>query len=203
MTATSVVTALAYTGTARVSRTRRSTTGCPSWARWACRSWPLVFNVGLIIGGLCFAVFMAILGWSDAAHALAWLYALIGVVAGIAGMFVGIFPMNRPRSAWHRRAEFLHPWLDLRRPGVARLLPPARAAFPALAARPSASSPWRAFIALPDRPTCRYLFGEGLGAPTDRPDVWIVPDPRVARPRSASSVGHSGRRRSTWWRARA
>ena len=92
MTATSVVTALAYTGSKGQPYSPLN-----HWVselgEVGVSELAAVFNVGLIVGGLCFAVFMAILGWTSGG-ALAWLYAPIGVLAGIAGMFVGVFPMN-------------------------------------------------------------------------------------------------------------
>ncbi len=53
-----------------------------------------VFNVGLMVGGACFVVLMIGLGWLRGGR-LARLYVGVGVVAGIAGLFVGIFPMNQ------------------------------------------------------------------------------------------------------------
>lgn len=53
-----------------------------------------VFNVGLMVGGACFVVLMAGLGWLRGGR-LAVLYASIGMVSGIAGFFVGVFPMNK------------------------------------------------------------------------------------------------------------
>jgi hypothetical membrane protein len=52
-----------------------------------------VFNLGLIVGGVCFAVFMSGL----AASRPGWLRLLaggVGVVAGFGGALVGVFPMN-------------------------------------------------------------------------------------------------------------
>jgi hypothetical membrane protein len=54
----------------------------------------IVFNVGLIVGGACLAIFMAALGAAREGR-LRWLYVPIGVVAGVAGMLVGVFPMNQ------------------------------------------------------------------------------------------------------------
>lgn len=53
-----------------------------------------VFNIGLIVGGLCNALFLVGLslrfsGW------FRLLYGLIGLVAGLSGGLVGVFPMNR------------------------------------------------------------------------------------------------------------
>jgi hypothetical protein len=60
-----------------------------------------VFNVGLVVGGLAYALFMLAFattrrGW------LPWLAAVVGVIAGLAGSFVGVFPMDPPTIGIHR-----------------------------------------------------------------------------------------------------
>jgi hypothetical membrane protein len=52
-----------------------------------------LFNVGLIVSGLCLAIFLAALGRLRGGK-LGWSYAVIGVIAGVGGAFVGVFPMN-------------------------------------------------------------------------------------------------------------
>lgn len=52
-----------------------------------------VFNIALRIGGACFVVFMFGLAVTRSG-ALRYLYGLTGVIAGIGGAFVGVFPMN-------------------------------------------------------------------------------------------------------------
>lgn len=52
-----------------------------------------VFNVGLIVGGVCFAVFMSGFAASRP-RSLRLLAGGVGVVAGIGGSFVGVFPMD-------------------------------------------------------------------------------------------------------------
>lgn len=53
----------------------------------------LLFNAGLMVGGLCFAVFMVGLA-ARRAGALGSALGLLGAVAGAAGVMVGIFPIN-------------------------------------------------------------------------------------------------------------
>ena len=53
-----------------------------------------LFNVGLIIGGVSFALFMVALAASRRT-ALAVIAAVVGIVAGLAGSLVGVFPMNQ------------------------------------------------------------------------------------------------------------
>jgi hypothetical membrane protein len=52
-----------------------------------------VFNIGLILGGACIAVYMlgvalTMRGW------MRWLFGGIGVLTGLSGVLVGIFPIN-------------------------------------------------------------------------------------------------------------
>ena len=88
----SVVTALAYTGSKGQSYSPLnhyvSELGQLSVSRLA-----VVFNTSLIVGGVCFVVF--ILGLAAAGQGwLRYLYGLVGVIAGIGGAFVGVFPMD-------------------------------------------------------------------------------------------------------------
>lgn len=53
----------------------------------------VVFNAALVVGGACFALFMLGLG---VAH-VGWLpnlYGVLGVLAGVGGALVGVFPMD-------------------------------------------------------------------------------------------------------------
>jgi hypothetical membrane protein len=53
----------------------------------------LVFNVGLFVGGLALALFFFALGRMRHSR-LANIYVLVGVIAGVSGALVGVFPMN-------------------------------------------------------------------------------------------------------------
>jgi hypothetical membrane protein len=53
----------------------------------------LLFNIGLVIGGLALALFIAALGTLRRTR-LARFYVPIGVIAGASGALVGVFPMN-------------------------------------------------------------------------------------------------------------
>jgi hypothetical membrane protein len=88
----SVVTALAYTGSKGQAYSPLnhfvSELGQVSVSRLA-----VVFNTSLIVGGVCFVVFM--IGLTGAGQGpLRWLYGTLGVIAGIGGAFVGVFPMD-------------------------------------------------------------------------------------------------------------
>jgi hypothetical membrane protein len=89
---TAVVTALVYTGTAGEGFSPVnhwvSELGEMSVSRLA-----IVFNAGLFVSGICFAIFMSALAVERRSR-LAWLYGPIGIVAGIGGAFVGVFPMD-------------------------------------------------------------------------------------------------------------
>lgn len=52
-----------------------------------------VFNASLIIGGVCFVLFMLGLAATRGGR-LRFAYGATGVIAGIGGAFVGVFPMN-------------------------------------------------------------------------------------------------------------
>jgi hypothetical membrane protein len=52
-----------------------------------------VFNLSLIVGGICFALFMSGLAASRPGR-LRLVASAVGVVAGVGGSFVGIFPMD-------------------------------------------------------------------------------------------------------------
>jgi hypothetical membrane protein len=56
-----------------------------------------VFNTGLIVGGVCFAVFMSGFAASRPGS-LRLLAGGVGIVAGIGGSFVGVFPMDYVRQ---------------------------------------------------------------------------------------------------------
>ncbi len=52
-----------------------------------------VFNLGLIVGAPCLGIFLLGLAWSLEGWSR-YLFAVISIVAGIAGMLVGVFPMD-------------------------------------------------------------------------------------------------------------
>jgi hypothetical membrane protein len=99
ITIASVVTALVYTGTAGEPYSPLdhwvSELGQTSVSRAA----PL-FNAGLVVAGACFVVFVAGLAMAvPGRFRIVW--AATGVVAGVAGALVGVFPMDdlRPHAA--------------------------------------------------------------------------------------------------------
>jgi hypothetical membrane protein len=88
----SVVTALAYTGSKGQPYSPLnhfvSELGELAVSRLA-----VVFNLSLIVGGVCFVVFM--IGLAAAGQGvLRVLSGVVGVIAGVGGAFVGVFPMD-------------------------------------------------------------------------------------------------------------
>lgn len=157
-----------------------------------------VFNIGLIAGGILFAVFMVALGTARRTP-LAWLAAAIGVVAGIAGMFVGIYPMNQ--LDLHGIAAltfFTLGWIAV---GIASLDFVRRrdARFPRWLALIGALTvaAFAGFLAV----LFPLLGGDGLAAPEVRPEIWIVPILEWAV--IIGILVWTFATSLTWWRARS
>ena len=88
----SVITALVYTGSQGepysplnhwVSELGQTSVSQAAW----------LFNLGLIVAGLCFAVFMALFAASTTGS-LRYLWGSLGIVGGVSGALVGVFPMD-------------------------------------------------------------------------------------------------------------
>jgi hypothetical membrane protein len=132
----------------------------------------IVFNFGLVIGGILFAIFM--IGLAAARSGLLRLvYGALGVVAGIAGALVGIFPMNNLDA--HGKAAltfFVLGWVVV---GLASIdfLRDRDPRFPWWLAIIGALTvaAFLGFLVV----LAPLLGGDGLAAPESRPDVWIVP----------------------------
>ena len=133
-----------------------------------------VFNGSLVIGGLLFAVFMFGLALTRTSR-LRVFYGMLGVVAGIAGTGVGIFPMNDlDRHAIVALTFFNLGWIAV---GLASL---------DFALHPDARFPrWLsvlggvtvvAFVSFLVSLFTEGLIGDrGLAAPDVRASFWIVP----------------------------
>jgi hypothetical membrane protein len=130
-----------------------------------------VFNAGLVIGGACFVAFHVGLargttGW------LRFVIAVFGVVSGVAGALVGVFPMNRIDI--HRLVAltfFLTGWIG---PALLalRLLPGARDGLPRWLAIPgfAAAVAFLAFLAVVFAPHDT----SSLAVPDERPAFWLA-----------------------------
>ena len=133
-----------------------------------------VFNLGLVIGGAGFVVFMIMLAASTPGP-LRYGYGVLGAVAGVAGLLVGVFPMNHPVQ--HRLAALTFFDLGWIAVGLASLDFVRRAdpRFPRRLAVVGALTV-AAFIAF-----LAALFSpappnhELLAVPQARPAVWDVP----------------------------
>jgi hypothetical membrane protein len=131
-----------------------------------------LFNVGLMVGGVGFVVFM--LGLLSARRSrLAWLYVPIGVLTGVAGFLVGVFPMNHVEQHGVAALGFFSlGWVPVALASIDFYRRPA-ARFPRwlsiIAALTVAA--FVGFLAV-----LGFLLGsDGLAAPAVRPSFWIVP----------------------------
>ncbi|MCA9906298.1 MAG: DUF998 domain-containing protein [Anaerolineae bacterium] len=129
-----------------------------------------VFNTGLIIGGIFLVIFLVGLatllkGW------FRYLFALIGLVSGVSGMLVGVFPMNNLEMHTQVALTFFNTgWIMV---GVFSLY--------ILLVRPPLFPLWLiipgvitvvSFIVFLN--SIDGLTSEALAAPTDRVAVWNV-----------------------------
>jgi hypothetical membrane protein len=131
-----------------------------------------VFNAGLIIGGACFVVFMLGLGWLRQSR-LGWTYAAIGAIAGVAGAFVGIYPMNNLDLHGIAALTFFDlGWIAVGLASIDFVRTPDER-FPRWLAVIGGLTviAFVGFLAV----LLPLLSGAGLAAPDVRPDVWIVP----------------------------
>jgi hypothetical membrane protein len=173
LTVASVVTAFVYTGTNGEPYSPLdhwvSELGQTSVSQAAA-----VFNVGLVVGGICFALFVAGLAASLAGR-LRYAWGTTGVVAGIAGAFVGVFPMDHlgPHSI-AAMTFFVLGWLTV-----------ALASIDFVRRRDPRFPRWLAVIGALAT-VCFVLFmaalftdpvvgDDALAAPRMRPDVWLAP----------------------------
>jgi hypothetical membrane protein len=131
------------------------------------------FNLSVIAGGLCFAVFMSGL----AASRPGWLRVAaggVGIVAGVAGSFVGVFPMDD--IGRHTRAAmtfFNLGWIAVGLASLDFVVRPDRR-FP----RPLAIvglATVAAFIGFLREVRMSTTPDAALDGPVIRPDVWALP----------------------------
>lgn len=173
MTVGSVVTALVYQGSDRESYS--------PFNHWVSELGEIgvselatVFNVGLVVGGLMFAVFMAGLAITRTGP-LRVVFGIVGVIAGLAGTGVGLFPMNDlSRHAPVALTFFNLGWIAV---GLASLdfvfRPDPR--FPRWLTAIGAATVV-AFVAfLITLRTEGLMADDGLASPAIRRSFWIVP----------------------------
>jgi hypothetical membrane protein len=132
----------------------------------------LLFNFALIVGGALFVVFMVALA-ATRDGLLRYSYGAFGVVAGIGGLFVGVFPMNNLDLHGIAALTFFNlGWLAVGLASIDFLRQPDRR-FPRwlVIIGGLTVAAFVAFLAV----LLPLLSGDGLAAPDVRPDVWIVP----------------------------
>jgi hypothetical membrane protein len=172
MTAASVAAAMAYTGTEGEPYSPLN-----HWVselgELGVSELAVVFNVGLVAGGLGFAAFMAGLAL-DARDRLRWVYGPIGVIAGIAGALVGVFPMNlREIHGLVALTFFNLGWIAV-----------ATASVPLVVGHDRRFPRWLALLGglaivaflafLYEFRVDPIVLQSALGAPVERPDVWLA-----------------------------
>jgi hypothetical membrane protein len=173
LTLGSVVTALRYTGTEGEPYSTFSHWVSELGERGVSTLAP-VFNLGLVIGGLLFAVFMVGLAVTGTGR-LRYVYGVLGVAAGVAGTGVGIFPMNElDKHALVALTFFNLGWIVV---GLASIdfvrHPDPR--FPRWLAAIGAATVVAFVGFLVSLQTEGLLAGDGLAAPDERRAFWIVP----------------------------
>ena len=132
-----------------------------------------VFNVSLMIGGLLFALFMVLLAMSRRG-VLRYAYGALGLIAGVAGFFVGVFPMNHLEQHSTAALTFFNlGWISVGLASLDIVLKPDPR-FPRWLAIIGALTVV-AFVGFLVSVQVDPLVGEDmLGAPENRPDFWIV-----------------------------
>ena len=132
-----------------------------------------VFNTGLIVGGVCFAVFMSGFAASRPGS-LRLLAGGIGVIAGIGGSFVGVFPMDFVRQHGLAAMTFFNlGWIAVGLASLDFVVRPDRR-FP----RPLAVlglATVAAFIGFLREVRATKTPDGALDGPVIRPNVWALP----------------------------
>ena len=134
------------------------------------------FNVSLVVGGIGFVLFISGLAITSRSR-LRWAFGPVGVVAGLGGLFVGLYPMNHPTEHVLAASTFFNlGWISV---GLASI------AF--VVGRDPRFPPWLAVVGAATV-ACFIAFLVSLrvddfsrtrmastGAITGRPDVWTAP----------------------------
>jgi len=135
-----------------------------------------VFNAGLMIGGASFVAFVVGLAWTSPSR-LRWAFGPAGIVAGIGGFFVGVFPMNDPDQHVIAASIFFNlGWIFVALASLAFVRQRERR-HPAWLAAVGAVSvvAFIAFLVSLQTDEFSRQRMTSTGPITDRPDVWIAP----------------------------
>jgi len=134
------------------------------------------FNLGLKVGGVAFVGFVLGVARTSPSR-LRWAYAPIGVVAGIGGFFVGVFPMNHPDQHVVAASVFFNlGWIFVALASIAivRNREPRHPAWLAVVGAASVAAFIAFLVSLRTDEYSRQRMASS-GPITDRPDVWIAP----------------------------
>jgi len=134
------------------------------------------FNRGLMVGGVAFVGFVLGLARTSPSQ-LRWAYAPIGVVAGIGGFFVGVFPMNHADQHVVAASTFFNlGWIFVALASIAivRNREPRHPAWLAIVGVASVAAFIAFLVSLRTDEFSRQRMASS-GPITDRPDVWIAP----------------------------
>ncbi len=134
------------------------------------------FNASLIIGGAAFVAFVAGLALTSPSR-LRYAFGPVGAIAGIGGIFVGLFPMNHP--AQHVIAAFTFfnlGWIFVALASIAfvRHREPRHPVWLALPGAASVVAFTAFLVSLRTDEFSRTRMASD-GPITGRPDVWIAP----------------------------
>lgn len=133
-----------------------------------------LFNVALVIGGIGYAVFMLGLGLAHPTR-YRWGFMPFGVIAGISGMFVGIFPMNNlPPHALSASVFFNLGWISVGLASVSFWRHPDRR-FDRRLSLLGALTVACFFAFLGILRVDPIIASTGFAVPDERPLVWPVP----------------------------
>ena len=130
-----------------------------------------VFNLGLVVAGICFSFFMVALGWTRRSS-LALLYMPVGAATGVAGFFGGVFPLNQLDQHSNAALGFFGVgWIAVGLASVDIYRRPERR-FPRWLAAVGALTvlAFVGFLVV----LAPLLNETGLAPPAVRPDAWIV-----------------------------
>ena len=172
LTVAAIVTAIVYTGSAGEPYSPLNHWVSELGELSVSRAAPL-FIAGLVVGGACFAVFVAGLAASVPGR-LRYTWAATGVAAGVAGALVGLFPMDDLRP--HATAAltfFCFGWLTVALASV-DFVRRADPRFPRWLAAIGALATGFFVLFMASLFADTRSTREVLAAPDARPDIWLA-----------------------------
>ena len=134
------------------------------------------FNRGLILGGAAFVGLVAGMAWTSPSR-LCWVFGPVGVVAGIGGVCVGLFPMNHPDQHVIAASTFFNlGWIFVALASIAfvRHREPRHPAWLAVVGAASVAAFIAFLVSLRTDEFSRQRMASS-GPIAGRPDVWIAP----------------------------